>query len=169
MADQLIIQRLSRRHGTASRPAISCCRRRGAWRPATRAGASLLEAGRALPRRGGQTEGAVQADLDAKLPNRKAALEARRALEGAGEAQIAASTTRNLAAALAGDRAGAARASISACTVTARRTDQEPGGLRITAAGAVGKAHGGESVEHRPRDLTWASVSAAGCSARAAR
>lgn len=74
-----------------------------------------LEAARLAGVSDGQTEQLVEDALDAKLPNRKAALEARQeSVKAYADAQIAASTTRNLAAALAGDRIGALHASLAA-------------------------------------------------------
>lgn len=145
-ADELQIQRLARLHPdrtSARNHLLPEARRFAAVDPAK--ARVYLEAARLAGAVDGQAERAVGAALDKKLPNRVAALEARHeAIAAYAEAQIAASTTLNLAAAITGDRTAAARASISAKNAAIIRSDrtgtayQEPVGL-VIPSGAPGQ------------------------------
>jgi hypothetical protein len=139
-ADELTIQRLARLHPEKSSARVQLLpeARRFAMIGDPERAAVYLEAARLAGATDPQTERLVNNALDAKLPNRKAALEARQqSVKDYADAQIAASTTRNLAAALAGDRIGAAQASVAAKSAAYEKSVregtayQEPAGLRL--------------------------------------
>jgi len=68
----------------------------------------------------------VQQHCDSTLPNRKAALEAKReSVASYTDARLAAITARNLASALVGDRVGMARSSIAAKNAEMVRAEAE--------------------------------------------
>ena len=139
-ADELTIQRLSRLHPekASARNQLLPDARRFAMIGDPERARVYLEAARLAGATDPQTERLVNNALDKKLPNRIAALEARQeSVKAYADAQIAASTTRNLAAALAGDRIGAAQASVAAKSAAYEKSVregtpyQEPAGLRL--------------------------------------
>ena len=139
-ADELTIQRLSRLHPDRASAKVHLLpeARRFAMIGDPERARVYLEAARLGGATDSQTERLVNNALDKKLPNRVAALEARQqSVKDYADAQITASTTRNLAAVLAGDRIGAAQASVAAKSAAYERSlregsaYQEPAGLRL--------------------------------------
>lgn len=139
-ADELTIQRLSRLHPdkASARNQLLPEARRFAMIGDPERAAVYLEAARLAGATDPQTERLVDNALDKKLPNRQAALEARQqSVKAYADAQIVASTTRNLAAVLARDTVGAAQASIAAKSAAYEKSVregtayQEPAGLRL--------------------------------------
>ncbi len=139
-ADELTIQRLSRLHPEKASARVQLLpeARRFAMIGDPERAAVYLEVARLAGATDPQTERLVDNALDKKLPNRIAALEARQAsVKEYSAAQIVASTTRNLAAFLAGDGVAGAIASVAAKSAAYEQSVregtpyQEPAGLRL--------------------------------------